>query len=128
VNSDFPDRSQNADLFEATRASREEPFGMRTKLTAPVNGPSWDIASWISADRRFLVKSVLQSMNNRVVLYFRESVEDSFTEASDLGAPLNAIANSQPVISRDGERAYFHSRNFAGYGELDLWMVRRVRK
>jgi formylglycine-generating enzyme required for sulfatase activity len=110
-----------------TRKTRHDPFGNETLLPAPVNSAHYDIANWLSADGRVLLATQMGMRLVETRLYVRPRLDAPFGPGQLLGGPFTAANPGRPWLSPDGQRMYFHSRDFpGGHGDLDLWMSRRV--
>jgi len=118
-----PNTLGGGDIVMYTRNTRTEAFGNETIFPVPVNSPFHDIASWISDDRRVLIRTNMDTKLTR--FHTRATADDPFGPPQLLYAP-----NPHRVwLSPDGMRMYFHSREVpGGEGDLDIWVVHRVRK
>jgi hypothetical protein len=56
----------------------------------------------------------------------RESLSDPWQVPTNMGAPINTVANdSLPALSSDEHVMFFHSTRAGGCGAGDIWMIRR---
>jgi WD40-like Beta Propeller Repeat len=59
----------------------------------------------------------------------RETVFDPWSTPTNLGPPVNSIANDQnPYIAADRQTLYFASNRAGGSGQLDLFMTTRTKQ
>ena len=74
----------------------------------------------ISADGKFLVFTVCRGNCD---LYYSTVKDDRWTEAINIGEPINTGAwDSQPSISANGRALFFASERKGGQGGRDIWV------
>ncbi len=123
--------SNDFELFERTAG------GWRTKGTLGVyyeNDHNFFEATQ-SADG----KAILFAAKNRKSLHYRENREEKdifvtlknaqgrWSEPINLGASINTIGNeASPFLAADGKTLYFASEGHPGYGDMDIFMSKRL--
>jgi Tol biopolymer transport system component len=118
-----------ADIYLATRATKNDPWGASMNLGAEINSPLHDSEPWITP--------------NGLELYFgswrpggygqgdlwvttRPPTIDAWAQPMNLGSAVNSPTyDGSPCVSSDGRMLFFHSRRQGGHGQTDLWMTRR---
>ncbi len=125
----IPQRASPAgDIVQFTRPTRESAFTSAGVLPAPVNSPGFDAATWASDDGRVLAWVRMEKQPFETRFHVRASAAEPFGPARAIVVPGVAGEVGRPWLSADGQRLYFHTRELAGAGELDLWVTRRVAK
>ena len=111
----------NDDLWVATRATIDDPWGEPVNLGPNVNSSRGDVCPTISADGLTLVFS--RGGPWSLWATTRKSVNDEWGPAVDLG--INGPGYFYgPALSPDGSTIYFDaSASWGGYGNDDLWQI-----
>lgn len=124
-----PQRTSPAgDIVRFTRPTREAPFTSAGVLLSPVNSPGFDAAAWASDDGRVLAWVRMEKQPFECRFHVRTSAAEPFGPARAFAVPGVAGEVGRPWLSADGQRLYFHTRELADAGDLDLWVTRRVAK
>jgi hypothetical protein len=130
-------RVGNYDLYQATRATRQSPFGNVTSLGAGVNTTVLDNKPFVSADGLsvFYHRSAGSGGGTDHQLWSatRSSTLESFANPQNLGPLINGsplIDTWRPSISADGRTLFFSDGPFAtpragGQGGGDIWVAFR---
>jgi len=117
------------DLWVATRATVNDPWGEPVNLGPTVNTSSNDNAPTISADGLSLFfHSARAGVVGVVDLWVttRPTRNDSWGEPMNLGPTVNSsYFDGTPVISTDGLALFFLSERPGGFGGRDLWVSTR---
>lgn len=117
------------EIVQFKRKTRDDDFASEMLLPAPINSPAFDVADWLSKDNRVLLSTKMALPPFELRLHVRPAADAPFGPTQHLGPPFDARNCGRPWLSPDGQRLYFHSREFPdGHGELDLWMTHRVPK
>ena len=129
VSSTRPGKFAGSDAFSFTRLSSTADFGNEQNLGRNVNAAGMIIPSWISNDRNVLIATAMVKSPFQTSWHRRTSPNETFGAAQSLGSPFDKTMIGGARVSADGQRLYFHSRDFkGGRGELDIWLTRRVPK
>ena len=128
--SDRPDHG-DWDLFVVTRETPDSDWGNPMNLGPNVNkseDSEWDAS--ISADglELYFTRGTRHLTLNDRNLYVttRETTDDDWGTAVDLGTTVNSLANDGcACISSDGLSLYFVSNRSGGQGRADIWVTTR---
>jgi hypothetical protein len=105
-------------------------FGEPTNLGPKVNctNSQWDVC--ISSDGLLLLWGSLEGYGNADIwMASRPTVNDPWSEATNLGPPINtASEETDPSLSTDGLTLFFRSNRPGGFGGQDLWVAKRADK
>ena len=119
----------NADLWVATRATKNDDWTESVNLGSVVNGSAQDNSPSISADGLSLYFSSNRSGtvgNMDLWVTTRETTADDWNEPVNLGTVVNSsVADYMSYISADGLSLYFSSERPGGLGLRDLWITTR---
>jgi serine/threonine protein kinase len=128
---------RSGDIWPFRRAGLELPFQADPPLSAPVNGPAWDMAYYLSDDRQFLIASTQSrdrsGQNVRRFHYLtRANPQGPFTTDDPLELPLGAAqtlpSNQGFELAADGRALYFTSSYpQPDVGKVRLLVCRRVQ-
>jgi Tol biopolymer transport system component len=130
-------RGGNYDLYQATRANRQSPFGNVTSLGAGVNTAPLDNYPFVSPDGFSLYyhrsTGAGGGTDHRLWTATRASTVGSFANPQDLGAVVNGsptIDSWRPTVSADGRTLFFSDGVFGtprpgGKGGADIWVASR---
>ena len=113
-------------LFQ--RKSRQDAFLSGVNLGKDVNTVGHMVPNFIHRDGLLLLTTLMAKPVYTLRHHERPSLDAAFGPGTPFGPPFDSNQAGRPWISPDGERMYFHSRDFGGRGELDLLMTRRVKK
>ncbi len=119
----------NADLWIATRATKNDDWSTPINLGSVVNGSAQDNSPSISADGLSLYFSSNRGGYGGVDLFVatRETIADDWGVPSNLGSVVNSSdGDYMSHISADGLSLYFSSERPGGLGLRDLWMTTRA--
>ncbi|MBN2592069.1 MAG: PD40 domain-containing protein, partial [Sedimentisphaerales bacterium] len=120
----------NADLWVATRATKNDDWTESVNLGSVVNGSAQDNSPSISVDGLSLYFSSNRSGtvgNMDLWVTTRETTADDWNEPVNLGTVVNSsVADYMSYISADGLSLYFSSERPGGLGLRDLWMTTRA--
>ena len=114
------------DMWVATRASVNDPFGNVMNLGAPVNSTVADGPSTVTADGLTLYfGSARVGGTDPRDLYVstRATTSDSWGVPANLTAINTPHADGGPNLSPDGLILFFNSDRPGGFGESDIWMT-----
>jgi len=121
------------DIYMATRATRNDPWGQAVNLGPKVNSPNFDTCPWISPNGLELyVQSNRPGGYGRSDIYVsrRATANDPWGEAANLGPVVNSpYHDGAPSLSPDGLLLFFGDFDTprpGGYGGGDMWMTRRA--
>ncbi len=131
-----PDGMGGADIWCASRAARDEPFGEAVNLKSPINTTGTEF--WVRLSPRWPEDGSLVHFNrcldlscNDMDIYqatWRLSSPAEWSAPVNLGPAINSTANDQqPGISKDGLSLYFASdrADGLGLGGLDIYVSQR---
>jgi serine/threonine protein kinase len=132
IMSDRPGGYGSIDLCVLRRASPSDSWGPPANLGPAVNSPKDDGRACISADGL-----TLYFMSNRpgggnndwnVYTATRASQSAPWGPAVKMGLKINApgTASMSPWVSTDGLELYFASKRAGGYGNFDIYVVKRA--
>ena len=134
--SDRPDGYGGADIWVATRTSRDNPWGEPVNLGSSVNSRAFEIFPSISSEGLILFfTSGFLSYPARpggfggpdLWVTNRATKDDQWGEPVNLGPLVNTAAEEAcPYISPDSSTLYFSSDRPGGFGNFDLWRVSSV--
>jgi outer membrane protein OmpA-like peptidoglycan-associated protein len=99
-------------------------------LPQPINSYSHDGAASFSGDGQLMVYSACNRDDGigGCDIYTAELLGEQWSEPVNLGNVVNSEEwDAQPTISTDGSLLIFSSEREGGYGDSDLYMVRRNR-
>ena len=98
-------------ILQATRASRDEPFG-QPRLLANINNGTCSSFPRLTADGLVMVFVHCRRGEAKLGLYIttRESASSEFGEPRDIGSTVNEFSASGPSLSADGLTLYYSSR------------------
>lgn len=122
------------DIWIATRATKDDPWGPAVNLGPKVNSASSDADPWITADGLELYfNSWRPGGIGDADLYVthRETLNAPWTDALNLGPAVNsAYGDGIAYVSPDRLQLFFSGISYCtirpgGYGGADLWMARR---
>lgn len=117
------------DLYQATRASIDEPFGNVVNLGAGVNSNADERDAFLSADGLMLLFSSNRAGtfgSNDIYLATRASKDEPFGNVEHLGPGVNSSSNDKaPTLSPNGLRLLFQSNRPRGLGGHDIYEARR---
>ncbi len=118
------------DLWVATRASVKDEWNTPINLGATVNSSAEDWGASLSSDGLELYFTSNRpggQGNYDLWMTTRATVDGDWGAPVNLGSPLSTSAvETFPSISADGLVLFFASGRPGGYGNLDLYMARRV--
>jgi hypothetical protein len=118
-----------SDCYLLTRSSLSDPFGNPFNAGREVNSAGMIIPNWISNDRKLLLITTMTTRPFRSTWHRLASEGEPFGAPFPFGPPFVRSEAGNARLSADGRRLYFHSREIPrGHGDLDLWVVHRVRK
>jgi len=112
------------DIFEATRASKADPFGTAVNLTA-LNSATDEATLWLSPDGLRIVFS--SNRGTSIDLFAAERA----TRTSEFGVPqiIAGVSTSDaelaPWLTADELEIYFSSLRPSGLGGYDIWHASR---
>lgn len=124
----------SSDLCLFSRSNLDAPFSKGQLIPSPVSTPDWDMAYYVSNDRRFVIASTQRrgtsSAIRRMRYFWRASADDKFQTAMTLGIPLGSAedsdANGAFRLANGGRAIYFTaSAAMGGHGAEDIWLSRR---
>ncbi len=121
-----PDSLGSFDLYMATRASTEQPFGNVTNLGLPANTSSSDGFGGISPDGGTLFFGSNRSGGFGIYDLYQATLHNgTFQNVVNLGSGINSVRHENaPSISVDGATIYYHEG--ANYTEYQrLWSATR---
>ena len=123
------------DLWMATRATLDEPFGLAVNLGPQINTPAGEVSPDLSTDGLTLLFASLRVGglgNIDLWMSTRNSSDGPWTEAVNVGSPINSVYDDGfPCLSADGLELYFSDtpdRDFhrpGGMGGTDIWVSKR---
>jgi outer membrane protein OmpA-like peptidoglycan-associated protein/Tfp pilus assembly protein PilF len=91
-----------------------------------LNTPHNESSPSISADGQAMVFAS-NAHNNNFDLYYARRERSGWSRPERLPAPISTGAwESQPALSADGRELYFVSDRVGGFGQLDIWVSRRL--
>lgn len=115
----------SGDVFEFSRVSRQVDFDQEHPVGPDLNSTYWDAMCSVTSDLLGLVKTEQSPPRGRCVLHVRSATTEFFGPPE----PFGPVPMGRPFVSANGRRVYFHSRELPnGHGELDLYVVERIRK
>jgi Tol biopolymer transport system component len=127
------------DVFVATRATKDSPWGQAVNLGLPINGPAGDGAPWISADGLELYfASDRADGYGDVDIYVatRPTPNAPWGDPVNLGPLVNGPHHECSIaLSPDGLLLLFadittfgNTPKPGGYGNGDIWIARRTSR
>lgn len=123
-----PDGVGDCDIYKSDLVGNE--WTKPVNMGRSINSPLWDAQASVTADGQTLYFSTRRpgSMDSSEDLYVTyKNTDGSWTPPRNLGEPVNTRFNEcSPFISADGRTLYFASNGHPGYGNLDLFMSRRL--
>jgi serine/threonine protein kinase/Tol biopolymer transport system component len=118
------------DLCVQKRVSADAPWSPPENLGSAVNSPKEDTAASISADGLVLYFSSNRAGgygNGDIYITTRATKDSPWSEAVNIGATINSSSGDAfPWISTDGLELYFGSWRPGGYGDIDIYVVKRA--
>jgi outer membrane protein OmpA-like peptidoglycan-associated protein len=122
---DAPDSQGSCDLYSAEKVGGEwqAPKNMGTKI----NSSFWDSQPSLSADGRLLFFSSDRrgGMGGNDIWYASRKGDGSWTEAKNLGAPINTPKDEiSPFLFFNNETLFFASDGHLGFGGMDIFLSR----
>ena len=129
VTSTRPGKFAGSDAILFTRSSTSADFGGEQNLGPNINTKGFVVPNWISNDRKFVLTTVQARPPFLSSWHTRASETEPFGQGQALGPPFDTKQGGGNRLSLDGQRLYFHARDFkGGHGDLDIWVTRRVVK
>jgi OmpA-OmpF porin, OOP family len=103
------------------------PVGIRVKNYSNMLHEKTYVSNYMHSDNNILLMSFMgkKKKNNDIYVSFRNG-ENSFTEPEKLPFCSDASSEGSPFLASDGVTLYFSSDCAGGYGNADIWMVRRT--
>lgn len=135
--------SQDGQLFIFTARDRRDNFGNydlyysvmtpqgwseSVNLGDNVNSDQWDSQPCLSPDKRdlYFASRRLGGFGGSDIYVSHLQPNGTWSKAENIGAGINTDADDQcPFIHADNQTLYFTSNGWQGYGENDLFFVRR---
>ncbi len=122
---DSPDSQGSCDLYSAEKIGGEwqAPKNMGTKI----NSSFWDSQPSLSADGRLLFFSSDRrgGLGGNDIWYASRKGDGSWTEAKNLGAPINTPKDEiSPFLFFNNETLFFASDGHLGFGGMDIFLSR----
>ena len=135
--------SQDGQLFIFTARDRRDNFGNydlyysvmtpqgwseSVNLGANINSDQWDSQPCLSPDKRdlYFASRRLGGFGGSDIYVSHLQPNGTWSKAENIGAGINTDADDQcPFIHADNQTLYFTSNGWQGYGENDLFFVRR---
>ncbi len=113
------------DMWVATRATIDEPWGQPENLGPPVNTSFFDTNASISADGLALFFASNRSGNVDLWYTLRATISDPWDPPVNMGNTVNSLVfDNYPKISADGRILYFNAEELpGGLGGNDQWQV-----
>jgi Tol biopolymer transport system component len=116
----------NYDIYVATRADTNGPFGT-PKPVAELNDPTdQDIAPWLVDDNTLYFASQRGGTSYDLYRTSRSGRGAPFETPTPIGELNTTSIETDPVVSADGLTIYFSSDRPGGAGDLDIWMATRA--
>ena len=130
IESDRPGGHGEMDLWVLRRTSTDEDWGPLENLGLGINSPRVENGSSISNDGLTLYFCSLRSGgygSGDVYMTTRTNTNAPWGPAVNLGPKLNGSSfDGCPCISPDGLELYFISGRTGGYGDGDIYVIRRA--
>ncbi|MDP4200771.1 MAG: OmpA family protein [Bacteroidota bacterium] len=123
-----PDGAGDCDIYKSDLVGSEwtKPINMGRSI----NSPLWDAQPSVTADGQTMYFSSrrMGSMDSSEDIYVTyRNTDGSWIPPKNLGEPVNTRFNEcSPFISADGRTLYFSSNGHPGFGNMDLFMSRRL--
>jgi hypothetical protein len=118
-----------ADIWMATRLSRNDPWTAPVNLGAPINSSAMDISPTISGDGLILVFASSRAGTSGpydLWMSTRATVQDPWGTPINLGVNVNSSDGElECSMSADGLALFFPSGRPGGFSNYDLWMTTR---
>jgi len=113
------------DIWIATRATIDDPWGEPVNLGPPINTSDFDVQASMSTDGLVLFFTSNRSGNQDLWYTTRATPSDPWGEPISLGETVNSsVAEAYPKISADGRTLYFNTEELpGGLGSYDHWQV-----
>ena len=118
-----------ADMYVATRATKEDEWGAPVNLGPIVNSAGSEGSPCISTDGRvlFLARALVGGNNFDLWMTTRRTQTDAWGPPVNIGPIVNTSGNNAhdwgAEISPDGSTLYFCANRAGGVGYYDLWQV-----
>ena len=124
-----PTAGGSIDIYRVAVSNDGEALGAAVLIPELSDPTVFDQKVAVSTDGHELLLSSMRaggSGNFDIWRFTRQSAQDPWSNATNLGAPINTPdVDSQPVLSRDGSTLIFTSIRPGGFGVQDLWMTTR---
>jgi Tol biopolymer transport system component/tetratricopeptide (TPR) repeat protein len=117
------------DIYVASRATRDDPWGTPVNLGPPVNSGISDAGPSISMDGRALFFHRFEGSDWDLWMATRRTPNDPWGPPVKLPPGINSSGNllnaveARPTLSPDGATLYFCANVPGGIGSYDLWQV-----
>ena len=125
--SNHPGGRGDTDIWVATQATIDDPWGELVNLGPVVNSTTYTQSPSISADGLALFFESNRSGgvgNSDIWMTTRATTDDPWEEPVNLGLPVNSTGyEKMSDISADGRTLYFGSNRSGGVSKWDLWQV-----
>lgn len=117
----------NYQIWTATRATKESPWGPPSDLQEPVGSPAVDSYPHVSADGLTLYFTSNRSAPVGLVVSTRTAVTEPWPAPINLGPTINQGSWSGfPYLSSSELHLLFYSDRAGGRGGFDLWLSTRA--
>ena len=127
LDGDRPGTYGSWDLWIATRATTNDPWGDPVNLGPSFNTSAVDVAPSISANGLELYYTSNRGGAFDIWVATRVTTSDPWGEPVNLGPAVNNSSDDMgPSISADGLELYFGSTRSGGLGRFDLWVSKRA--
>ena len=124
----LPDGQGSCDIYYSVREGNA--WSKPNNLGDAINSESWDSQPCLSDDGKTLYfASARQGGMGGRDIWYSELKNGRWTEAKNLGAPINTVGNEDsPFLHADGVSLYFSSDFHPGFGSQDLFVCYRQRE
>lgn len=124
----YPGSFGGGDLFYSVKNGNS--WSVPCNIGGAINTKKWEAQAAISPDGKTLVYVSNNKLPGQVGgydLYFTQITEKGWTKPKNLGKVINTKkSDTRPAFGADGKTLYFSSDGHKGFGEKDIFMVKRL--
>lgn len=124
----YPGTFGGGDLFYSVKNGNS--WSVPCNIGGAINTKKWEAQAAISPDGKTLVYVTNNKLAGQIGgydLYFTQITDKGWTKPRNMGKTINTKSSEmRPAFGADGKTLYFSSDGHKGFGEKDIFMVKRL--